>query len=312
MFNKVSNKSLLIVFGALIVIAAVYIIVESSRGERTFKSDIVNIDTTKVTAISIYPRATNHTEVRLYKEGDKNWKVKLNDNRTASVPESKIKSLLNMLVQIKPERVAAQDKSRWAEFKVDTAGTRVKVFEGKDNTLDLIVGKFSFQQPRQMNTFVRLNAEDEVYETEGFLDMAFNQKPNSFRNDQIVDDNISSWKKLTFTYPDNSFELVKNDNSWTINGTKTDSAKTANYLRTLSHLNSGSFIDNPPQSDLQKADFTLTIESTSKGAIVVTAYGDTTETIVTSSQNEGAYFNGKMNGLLQKIFVSQEHLSSSK
>ena len=63
---------------------------------------------------------------------------------------------------------------------VDTAGTRVKVFEGNDNTLDLIVGKFAFKQPRQMNTYVRLNGENEVYETEGFLDMAFNQKPDDF------------------------------------------------------------------------------------------------------------------------------------
>ena len=106
-------------------------IIESSHGERTFKSDIVNIDTAKVTAISIYPRATNHKEVRLYKEGDKNWKVKLDNNQTASVPESKVKSLLNMLVQVKPIRVAAQDKSKWAEFKVDTAGTRVRSLSGK-------------------------------------------------------------------------------------------------------------------------------------------------------------------------------------
>ena len=193
MFNKVSNKTLIIVFGALVIIAAIYMIIESSHGERSFKTDIVNIDTAKVTAISIYPRATNHKEVKLYKEG-KNWKVKLGNNLTANVPENKIQSLLKMLVEVKPTRVAAQDKSKWAEFKVDTAGTNVKIFEGGDNTLDLIVGKFSFQQPRQMNTFVRLNGEDEVYETQGFLDMAFNQKPDYFRNNALVNDDPANWK----------------------------------------------------------------------------------------------------------------------
>ncbi len=308
MFNKVSNKTLVITLGVLIVIAGIYIIIESSRGERTFKAELVNIDTAKVTAISIYPRATNHQEVRLFKEGIKNWKVRLKDNQTANVPESKIKSLLDMLVQVKPLRLAAQDKSKWAEFKVDTAGTRVKVFEGNVNTLDLIVGKFSFQQPRQMNTFVRLNGEDEVYETGGFLDMTFNQNPNSFRNNTLVDDNTSNWKKLTFSYPEDSFELVKDNNSWTINGEKTDSATTANYLRTLSHLSGTSFIDNPAASILQKAEFTVTIESAAKGAIVVTAYEDTSNTIITSSDNRGTYFNGKPGGLMQKIFVSAAHL----
>jgi hypothetical protein len=312
MFNKVSNKSLLIIFGALIVIAAIYMLIESSRGERTFKSDIVNIDTTKVTAISIYPRATGHKEVRLFKEGGNNWKVELNNNKTASVPENKIKSLLTMLTQVKPNRVAAQEQSKWAEFKVDTAGTRVKVFEGNKNTLDLIVGKFSFQQPRQMNTFVRLNGEDEVYETEGFLDMAFNQTPDNFRNNEIVNDDMSSWNKLTFTYPEDSYELIKTDKDWTINGIKTDSAKTVNYLRTLSHLSGNSFVDTPVGSQLQKAEFTLTIQSGSKGSIIVNAYGDTTSTIVTSSQNEGTYFNGTKSGVLQKIFVSAKNLLSGK
>jgi hypothetical protein len=308
MFNKVSNKTLIIIFGALIAIAAIYIIVESNQGESTFKTDIVNIDTSKVTAISIYPRATNHQEVRLYKEGSKNWKVKLFNNQIANVPENKIKSLLGMLVTVKPTRVAAQNKSKWAEFKVDTAGTRVKVFEGNDNTLDLIVGKFSFQQPRQMNTFVRLNGEDEVYETQGFLDMAFNQKPDYFRNNSLVNDDQANWKKLTFTYSDSSFELVKNDNYWTINGIKTDSAKTANYLRVLSHLSSSSFVDNPSDAGLGHADFTLTIESTSLGGIVLSDFGGTDASIITSTENDGSYFNGKQNGLFQKIFIGKRHL----
>ena len=307
MFNKVSNKTLIIIFGVLIVIAAFYILVESNKDERTFKTDLVNIDTAKVTAISIYPKATNHQEVRLYKEGNKNWKVKLDNSNTANVPESKIKSLLDMLVQVKPTRVAAQDKSKWAEFKVDTTGTRVKVFEGNDNTLDLIVGKFAFRQPRQMNTYVRLNGEDEVYETQGFLDMAVNQKPDYFRNNALVNDDPSNWNKLTFTYSDSSFELVKNDKQWSINGNKTDSAKTANYLRTLSHLSSSSFVDNPP-ADPGHAEFTLTIESTSQGAIVLSAYGGSSGTIVASSANRGAYFNGITNGLLQKIYIGKRHL----
>ena len=307
MFNKVSNKTLVIVFGVLILLAAIYVIVDSSKGESTFKTNIVNIDTAKVTAISIYPKATGHKEVRLYKEGDKNWKVKLDNNQTATVPEGKVQSLLNMLVQVKPTRVAAQNKSNWAEFKVDTAGTRVKVFEGNNNTLDLIIGKFSFQQPRQMNTFVRLNGEDEVYETQGFLDMAFNQKPDYFRNNLVINDNSDNWSKLTFTYPDSSFELVKKDIHWTLNGTRTDSSKTAAYLRTVSHISSSGFVDNVSGNELGNAKYTLTIESSSKGAITVSEYETNGEEIVASTDNEGAFFNAKQNNLEQKIFVSAKH-----
>ncbi len=311
MFNKVSNKTLLIIFGIMIVIAVAYVVLESEHGEKSFKTDIVSIDTSRVTALSIYPRANNHKEIRIYKEGSNNWKVDLNNNKTASVPGSKVKSLLDMLVQVKPARVAAQEKSKWADFKVDTAGTRVKVFEGGNNTLDLIIGKFSFQQPRQMNTFVRLNGEDEVYETQGFLDMAFNQKADYFRNNILVNGDPSDWRKLTFTYPDSSFELVKNDKEWTINGNKTDSAKTAGYLRILSHLNSSAFQDNVSENALGKSDYTLTIESASKGGVVVlTAYKNNSDIIITSTENGGTNFDGNQNNLFQKIFIGKGSLSN--
>ena len=308
MFNKVSNKSLLVIFGVLIIFAVLYVIVESGQGERSFKTDIVHIDTSKVTAISIYPKAANHQEVKLYKEGKDNWKVNLDNNKTASVPETKVKSLLGMLVKIKPTRVAAQDKSKWSEFQVDTAGIRVKVYEGGDNTLDLIVGKFSFQQPRQMNTFVRLNGENEVYETQGFLGMALNQKADYYRNNTLIEGDPSNWNKLTFTYPDSSFELVKNENKWTINGIKTDSAKTASYLRTISHLTSTAFEDNVTSNTLGKAAQTLTIESTSGEGIVLAAYQNNSDVILTSTENNGTYFNGKQSNLFKKIFIGKEHL----
>ncbi len=76
MFNKISSKTLAVIFVVLLVLAAIYIYYDSSHEERTFKRDIINIDTSKVTSISIYPKANNHKEVKIYKEG-KNWQVQL-------------------------------------------------------------------------------------------------------------------------------------------------------------------------------------------------------------------------------------------
>jgi len=146
--------------------------VKSGKGEKSFKTDIVNIDTAKVTAITIYPRANNHQEVKIYKEGKNNWKVNLADNKTASVPKSKVKSLTD---------------------------------------------------------FVSRNS--------------------------IVPVLFSSAIILIVSA-----------------GVKTDSAKTAGYLRTISHLSSNSFEDNVTSNSLGKADYTLTIESASKAGIVLTAY----------------------------------------
>ena len=313
MFNKISSKTLAVIFVVLLVIAAIYIYYDSSREERSFKSDIVNIDTAKVTSLSIYPKAYNHKEVKIFREGN-NWEVKLANNNSAPAENSKITNLIYQLSKIKANGVAAQNESRWSEFKVDTSGTRVKVFEGNDNALDIIIGKFSYQQPRTMVTYVRVKGDKNVYETNGFLEFSFNQKPDYFRNNTLVNDDFSHWNRLTFTYPaDSSFQLIKDTtNHWRINKIDVDSSKTAVFLRTLSHLSGSDFIDNPNESLLNKAACTLTIESSALGAVTLSAYIDSTDYIIHSSQNPDAYFNGMKNNLKEKIFVGKNYFLIKK
>ena len=309
MFKNISSKNLLIIFVVLLIIAAFFIYYDSLHEVRTFKRDIVRIDTTAVTAISIYPKTTNHKEVRLFKEGNY-WEVRLDNNKSAPAEEPKIKNLINQLVELKANSVAAQDESKWSEYQVDSSGTRVKVFEGSDNTLDIVIGKFSYRQPRSMSSYVRITGDENVYEVNGFLEFAFNQKPDFFRNNTIVKDDFSNWEKLTHIYPaDSSFQVVKDTSGyWTINNARTDSAKTINFLRTLSRLTGSEFIDNPDRSLLGKANYTLTIESSAAGlggAITISAYSD--QLIVHSSQNPDSYFDGNANALWQKIFTGKNH-----
>ena len=320
MFKNISSRTLTIVFVVLLALAAFYIYYDSSHEERSFKKNIVDIDTAKVTAISIYPKANNHKEVRLFKEG-KEWQVQLENNKSVPAQQSKVKNLLNQLAGIKSTGVVAQNENKWHEFQVDTVGTRVKVFEGNDNTLDITFGKFNYeQQTRSMSTAVRINDDDNVYNVNGFLEFSFNQKPNAFRDNYIVNDDMSHWNKLTFTYPDSSFQLVKDtSNHWTINGIRTDSATTVSFLRSLSHITGSNFIDNPDQSLLNKSNYTLTIQSTGFGAIDVSGFGTpSTKTknppqfIIHSSQNDESYFNGNSGKLWTRVFVSKKHFFPSK
>jgi Domain of unknown function (DUF4340) len=313
MFNKISSKTLTIIFVVLLVLAAIYIYHDSTHEDRTFKRDIVNIDTAKVTSISIFPKAYNHKEIKIFKEGN-NWQVQLTNNNSVPADNSKIKNLLNQLNDIKANGVAAQNESKWKELQVDSSGTRVKVYEGNDNTLDIVIGKFTYQQPRTMLSYVRVKGDNNVYEVNGFLEFSFNQKPDYFRNSKIVDDDLSHWNRLIYTYPaDSSFQLVKDTtNRWSINKMKIDSSKTVNFLRTISHLSGNEFVDNPDESLISKAAYTLTIESTALGAVTLSAYIDSTNYLIHSSQNPDAYFNGKKNALWKKIFVGKSYFSKKK
>ena len=312
MFNKLSLKSLGILFGILLAIVVAFMIYDANHGERSFRKNLVSIDTSKVTQISLYPKSVNHNEVKIFKSGNK-WKVELNKGQTADIPENKIRSLFSELLSIKPLGVAASGKENWKNYQVDTAGTRVKVYQGSDKVLNLIVGKFAFERPRTMLSYVRVNGDDNVYTTNGFLSYMFNHNANYYRNNYLVNSEYSNWTKLDFYYPsDSSFTLSKVKDKWQIRGKSTDSSETASYLRTLSQKTNSNFIDNPDESLLSRSEFTLTIERKSAAPIIISAFENGSRIILNSSQNPSTYFDGQKNNFWQSIFVGENHFFKKK
>ena len=63
-----NNKTLGIVFGILLIIVAVIFISQSGKNERTFREVLVDIDTSAVTEVLIYPKSKNPNEVKLFKD----------------------------------------------------------------------------------------------------------------------------------------------------------------------------------------------------------------------------------------------------
>ena len=308
MFNKLSTKSLTIVFAILLIIVVIFIYYDSNHGERTFRNKLVTIDTAEVTSVYLYPKVTNHKEIKLYKQ-NKKWKVDIANNRVANVPAFKIKNLFRSLLSIKPVSVAAQSKSKWSEYQVDTSGIEVKVYQGNDETLDLIVGKFSYQQPRSMSTYVRVKGDDNVYQVNGFISMSFNHKANYFRDQSLVNGDFNDWSKIQFNYPaDSSFTMTKVKDKWEINGRKVDSAKTQRYLSALAHITSSNFVDDFNQSILTKPEYTVSIFSSAKGEIKITAYKDGKTMLIHSNMNPQAYFDGMKVGLWKNIYIGKKYL----
>lgn len=310
MFNKLSTKTLLTIFFVLLVLVLAFVIFEPNQGESNFNSDIIHIDTAKITSISIYPKSTNHKEVKLYKEG-RDWYVKLKDNKSASVPRNKIEGYFRELLSIKPQSIAAQNKSKWAEYKVDTSATTVKVFEGNQNTLDLHIGKFTFQRPRTMLSYIRVGNDNNVYQVEGMLSMSFNQNWNYFRDNEILNGSYTDWDTVAYNYPgDSSFVLEKKNKKWLLNGKPADSLEVANFLRQLRYTRGTDFVDDFDQSILMKPLYTVNIIG--KGTQKIQAYQNGKQLLIHSNTNPQSYFNGSKNKLSERIFVGKEKFYPKK
>lgn len=309
MFNKNSNKTLWIVFTILLVAAIVIFSSESTKKERTFNKNIIKIDTSAVTEILLYPKSQKGKEVKLEKAGNE-WFVNAENGKKYKTPKAKIKNLLVQILRVKPKRLAARSKEKFAKYQVlDSAATRVVVKEKGNETLNLIIGKFAFQQPRSMSTFVRLAGSNNIFEVDGFLDMIFNKTANNFRDETVIKSDKSKWNRLTFELPDETYELANNGKNWLLNGAPLDSAKTEKALTSLSRLTNGGFVDIE-KDKLPKVESKLTIENDLGKPIVVTAYHDSTNYIIHSSQNVENYFNGKNLG--DKIFLSKDKFLPDK
>jgi Domain of unknown function (DUF4340) len=312
MFNKLSTKSLIIIFAVLLVLVVAFVFLQPHHGESTFKSQLVDLDTSQVTSISIYPIATKHKEVNLYKSGNQ-WYVKLKDNRTAMIPQEKIKSMYSQLTNMRTVGVAAQGESHWNEFKVDSNATQVKVYDGNKIAANLFLGKFAFTQPRSMMTYVRVADDNNVYEIDGMPSFIFNHDQNYFRNETLVSGGYTSWDTISFHYhADSSFQIVKVNNKWMMGNKPTDSAGTVSYLRYLSNLRNTEFVDNFDQNILAKPLYSVDVKS-GNGIFTVYAYqADSSKVILHSTLNTEGYFDGSKNKQTEKIFVGKEKFFPKK
>jgi hypothetical protein len=316
MFKKFNLKTYGIIFIVLLVIVVITLVYKSYKGDRSYELKI-KFKPEKVTDIIITTKANINDEIT-FKLKNKEWFVE-KGNLSFSADSAKVNNILRELKNMKAQRVAAIDNSKWKEYEVtDSTGVRVIVKNKNKKIADVFIGKFSYQNPTNyyqyqgtMTTFVRKADEDIIYAVDGFLRMSFNSDLNSYRNTKIVPAGKNDWAKLTFSYPaDSSFVLRKEENKWMIDGIIADSAKVAGYLNSLKRLTSYYFIDDTMNIS-KNSLFKLTIEDEDlPEPIVITAStADTTHMYaIVSSVNKGNVFSGKMNDLFKKIFTSKKQL----
>lgn len=317
MSSKFNNKYLLIAIGVLLVLFVFVRFYRSSRTERTLKTDIVALDTAKISKILLYPSSEKGSELTFTRKG-KEWSVS-NGKLDVETGKNSVPNLLNQLLEIKAKRLVSRSEDKWKEYQLtDSLGTRIKVYEGSRLKLDMYIGKFTYQQTNdpyggyggrggvEGTSYVRMANEDEIYAVDGFLTFSFNQPFSSWRNQTFINLNRSNVTKLSFRYPgDSSFVLALENKKWMVNNQPADSAKVANYLSSLSYKNGSNFNDefNPVGS----SQYQLTIEGNNMENVVVNAYtGSDGKLEMNSSLNSRAWFSSEPNGIFKDVFKGRK------
>lgn len=304
MIKNVKNIRLL---GFLIILILVYVslkVFKNTSRSKSFRQELVQIDTSQVSKLVI---SKSGESFQVMKDAG-SWKVTISDNKTVDATASSVKNALGTLLSIRPDRIATRDPGKWSDYQVDTTGTRVQVFEGNKNTLDMIIGRFGVQGQRQFHTFVRLEGDNEVYAANDFMGISFPSEPKSFRNSRFLQMQTDSISQITFQYPaDSSYILSKRDSVWLIGSQLADSASVAGYLSDLRFISSTEFVDDVDPNLLINPVFKVDIQANGGDSEILEAYINPKYAFIFhSSYNPNNYFSDEK--LNSRIFVGKESL----
>ncbi|KPK86498.1 MAG: hypothetical protein AMS27_04865 [Bacteroides sp. SM23_62_1] len=315
MAKRFNNKLLIIILVVLTGIFFITRMINQKRSSGTLKTDLVQIDSSLINTILLYPAAENGAEIIFNRNGNK-W-IAIKGDLSVEANMNGVQNMLSELVLLSPERLVTRDRGQWSDYGVDDSlGTRVIMKQGKKTVVDLMVGRFDYQPgPSGYGgyrgnygsglTYVRLSDEPEVYVVNGFLAMSFNQTFNNWRNQTFLNTNTSSLTSLKFEYPaDSGFLILKVDTLWMIDDMQADSVFMVQYLNGIRRKSNNSFIDH--FSPVIGPDYQLTIEGINMEPVVIKAYlTEENEFILNSSQNPEVYFSSPPTGLFESIFKSK-------
>lgn len=302
MIKKLSTFHLL---GILAILVLVFLIVEftSNKGRSSsFRESLVEIDTLRVSKVIVTKGTSDPFEINRTGDG---WEITLADDKQVRAVKSSVKNSLASLQSIKPTRLVANNEDKWAEYQVDTAGTRVQVYEEDEKTLDLIIGRFGVQGQRSFYTYVRLSEETEVYVAADFMSISFGAEPSSYRFKEILRLVKDSLEELSFSYPgDSSFALMKSEgNQWVIDGVPSDSASTQGFFNGVRFVSGTDFADDISELSLGQPVYSLMVRSRGNEDVRVEVFSHPIHKwILKSSHNPDSWFSDPEGKLIGKLF----------
>ncbi|MEL6926337.1 MAG: DUF4340 domain-containing protein, partial [Bacteroidota bacterium] len=313
--RPMNNKTLFIIFMLLLAVyGATKIFGGKGSGDRSFKTDLIAIDTSTVSSIVLQPKTDNYEEITLKKE-DRRW-IATQGNITTQATPGSVQSILRTLALIKTSRVAAKKKDKWPDYEVeDGKASRVKVFSGSTLLEDFYVGRFSANQQMQNGTsFVRLANEEEVYAVNGFLSFTFNQGFNSFRDRSLLSFTPADITYLSYTSGDTVINMNRTSGQWYYETTQLDSTRVANFLSNIASTSGTEFADGFDElRNVDRKHKTLTLQGNNMSEpIVITSYVTEDETapyVIKSSQNVDALFRSPADGIYDRLFKSLSYFT---
>jgi len=317
MSKRFNNKRLLYLLAGLTVILILTILIKIPEEKATFKSNIVDLDTSAVIKIILNNRISAGNAVE-FNRNNYNWTVR-QGKIVSAIDEGAVQNIFSEVLNIKPQSLAAINQARWKEFDLtDSLATRIKFLNSKGKILaDIMIGKLDFKQPDKpdggfsgnnikMTSYVRLYSEKEVYAIDGLIPFSFNIKFDDWRDKTFVRYNKSEITNISYLYPaDSSYKLIRKDSLWYSGSLKADSLKVGNYLNSITLMRGEEFKDD--FTPVSNPVYQMLVQATNSVGFSIKCYagGSPGEYILNSSLYPEVYFIDRKSVLFNQLFKPQ-------
>ena len=303
------NKYLLILFVVLLIVYA-GITLFGDKKESSFNDKIADFDVEDVDLIKIFPKEKSTKEFSLQKN-DNNW-IAVDNDKSYVADNSMVENALNSLKNMKIKNIITKNPDKFEKYELEDGKCKeIQVFSNKKKLVDLLIGKFKFdQQTRTASSYVRLAGENKVYSTDGFSSINISDNISTYRNKNLVSFNPDNLTEIKYFHDNTTDELTKQGKDWTHGNIVVDSTKIAGFLTSLSNIKGSKFVNLNNNWHRPESYDSLVLYMQDKDISIV-AYPDSTISsgfIIHGSENEGAFFDSDSTGLFKRIFSKFEDI----
>ncbi len=209
--------------------------------------DLIDIDTSKVSSITLYSDGHSTT---LERRSD-GWDITNPFNFNAN--DGLVKTLLGKLDDLRIETEVTSNKNRWADFELTpNQATRVTVIHsGQEHTFYIGKAAEGYRQ-----SYARLEGKDTVYMIRGVYGVAIKRPPEDWRRKKVSD--FTAEEVVKVEMPKMTLEL-QGDASWTVTGPRRTTSPAAmnevnTILNKLASLRTSDFPDSSEYTGINWAN----------------------------------------------------------
>lgn len=307
-----NNKTLLLIFLFFVLTYLVASRIMNNRPVPPFDTNIIEVDTTRISLIEITPQKGPAYEIH-HTEGQ--WIV---SNGILSLPAraDRLSRILDQIDTIQTFELISKQPADWDRYGLaEGAGTRIKVHLENGRQEDFIIGKTDFIPELQKSiAYLRLSGQHEVYAVNGFLPFQLERHFNDFRNKTIISSALPTVLPDSYIYQSRDTQLNVPLNSENNSpGIQPDSITLAVYFDNIRATRGSDFADDFDELSSERY-FHQRIRfffNEKNDSLILSCYRDSTRIqpfIIHSSDNPKSYFYSDSLGLYKTVFESFQGL----